>query len=212
VNPREILFDSIPELLSENRDYDQCAKNIKRVRNILDNYKDLEMERAVSAAEEGLGLDSLASGLINWYRNKSDAVKKYINSSRVSQMMNYLSELTTYDNKLVASDLSKILIDLYIEDWRDDSLDMFIEALTEAINTVDNIGSESDSNLGEYTFMIKDSSGDIIERNYDFADDSTSYFLKNAIESALDDFGDSLETNQKVAVLVQTIEQLIKQK
>ena len=29
---------------------------------------------------------------------------------------------------------------------------------------------------------------------------------------ALDDFGDSLETNQKVAVLVQTIEQLIKQK
>ena len=212
VNPREILFDSIPELLSENRDYDQCAKNIKRVRNILDNYKDLEMERAVSGAEEALGLDSLASGLINWYRNKSDAVKKYINSSRVSQMMNYLSELTTYDNKLVASDLSKILIDLYIEDWRDDSLDMFIEALTDAINTVDNIGSESDSNLGEYTFMIKDSSGDIIERNYDFSDDSTSYFLKNAIESALDDFGDSLETNQKVAVLVQTIEQLIKQK
>jgi hypothetical protein len=34
----------------------------------------------------------------------------------------------------------------------------------------------------------------------------------NAIESAINEFGDSLETNQKVSVLVQTLEKLIKNK
>ena len=83
----------------------------------------------------------------------------------------------------------------------------------EAIETVDALGDSKKDSVGEYSFTFKDSTGEIVERNYDFVeDDSTSYFLKNAIESALDDFGDSLETNQKVAVLVQTIEQLIKQK
>ena len=40
--------------------------------------------------------------------------------------------------------------------------------------------------------------------------DSTSIYLQNMIEEALDDFGDTLEMNQKVAVLVQTIEKLLK--
>lgn len=39
--------------------------------------------------------------------------------------------------------------------------------------------------------------------------DSTSEFLKNMIEEALDNFGDSLETNQKVAVLAEALEKLL---
>lgn len=38
---------------------------------------------------------------------------------------------------------------------------------------------------------------------------STSEFLKNMIEEALDNFGDSLETNQKVAVLAEALEKLL---
>ena len=40
-------------------------------------------------------------------------------------------------------------------------------------------------------------------------DDSTGYFLKNAIKDALDEFGDSLETNAKVAVLAQVLAELV---
>ncbi len=49
-----------------------------------------------------------------------------------------------------------------------------------------------------------------IERSYaDVEDDSTGYFLKNAIKDALDEFGDSLETNAKVAVLAQVLAELV---
>ena len=127
--------------------------------------------------------------------------------------MNYISQLNSYNDGLIASDLSKILIDLYIEDWKDESEEEFVVSFKEAIETVDALSDSKKDSVGEYSFTFKDSTGEIVERNYDFVeDDSTSYFLRNAIESALDDFGDSLETNQKVAVLVQTIEQLIKQK
>ena len=127
--------------------------------------------------------------------------------------MNYISELDLYDDLQIASDLSKIMIDLYIEDWKDSSLNEFAKNFGEVIDSINNISDDKDSSVGQYTFSFKDSNGEIVERNYDFTeDDSTSYFLKNAIESALDDFGDSLETNQKVAILVKTIEQLIKQK
>ena len=39
--------------------------------------------------------------------------------------------------------------------------------------------------------------------------DSTSEFLKNMIEEALDNFGDSFETNQKVAVLAEALVKLL---
>ena len=216
VNPREILFDSLPNLLSEDGDYTKSLENLKEVHRILSHYLFDEREVAVNEARLVLGLgadEGLASGLINWYRGKSEKAKKYINSGRVSQLMNYISQLNTYDDGLIASDLSKILIDLYIEDWKDESEEEFVVSFKEAIEAVDVMSDSEQESVGEYSFTFKDSTGEIVERNYDFVeDDSTSYFLKNAIESALDDFGDSLETNQKVAVLVQTIEQLIKQK
>ena len=52
--------------------------------------------------------------------------------------------------------------------------------------------------------------GNAIEKYYN-ADisDTTSLYLKNMLEEALEDFGNTLETNQKVAVLVQTLEGLL---
>lgn len=216
VNPREVLFDLLPNLLSEDGDYTKCLENVQRVHELLSHYLYEERAVAVKEAREVLGLgeeEGLASGLINWYRGKSENAKKYINSGKVSQLMNYISQLNSYNDGLIASDLSKILIDLYIEDWKDESEEEFVVSFKEAIETVDALSDSKKDSVGEYSFTFKDSTGEIVERNYDFVeDDSTSYFLRNAIESALDDFGDSLETNQKVAVLVQTIEQLIKQK
>ena len=111
------------------------------------------------------------------------------------------------------SDLSKILIDIYPEDWNDNSIEDLIDTLIQVKAEIERIGDRSDDDSGEYSFQFKNKDGEIVKRSYDFTeDDSTSYFLKNAIESALDDFGDSLETNQKVAVLIQTIEQLITKK
>ena len=43
----------------------------------------------------------------------------------------------------------------------------------------------------------------------DTDDNSTSYFLKNAIREAIDEFGDSLDTKEKVAVLARVLAELV---
>ena len=43
----------------------------------------------------------------------------------------------------------------------------------------------------------------------DMDNNSTTYFLKNAIKEAIDEFGDSLETKEKVAVLARVLAELV---
>ena len=62
---------------------------------------------------------------------------------------------------------------------------------------------------GENKISIKTGES-TIERFFEpDSDDSTSYFLQNAIEDALEEFGDTLELNQKVSVLVKALEELL---
>jgi len=216
VNPREVLFDYLPKVLSEKADYDEAVENLGKLYITMKQFLEAEKKVAVQKAKKVYGFkagETFSVGIVNWYRNQSDVAKTYINSSRVSRLMNYLSALETNDDQVVISDLSKILIDIYPEDWNDNSIEDLIDTLIQVKAEIERIGDRSDDDSGEYSFQFKNKDGEIVKRSYDFTeDDSTSYFLKNAIESALDDFGDSLETNQKVAVLIQTIEQLIKKK
>ena len=57
---------------------------------------------------------------------------------------------------------------------------------------------------------MQDAEGNEVMKYFDAEiTDSASIYLQNMIEEALDDFGDTLEMNQKVAVLVQAIRKLL---
>ena len=62
----------------------------------------------------------------------------------------------------------------------------------------------------DVTSILQDAEGNEVMKYFDAEiTDSTSIYLQNMIEEALDDFGDTLEMNQKVAVLVQAIRKLL---
>ena len=62
----------------------------------------------------------------------------------------------------------------------------------------------------DITSILQDAEGNEVMKYFDAEiTDSTSIYLQNMIEEALDDFGDTLEMNQKVAVLVQAIRKLL---
>ena len=50
----------------------------------------------------------------------------------------------------------------------------------------------------------------MIEKYYSQVEESAGYFLKNSLETVLSEF-DSVETNQKVSVLVELLTNLMKQ-
>lgn len=105
--------------------------------------------------------------------------------------------------------MCKIITGIYINDWKNDSYERFVEELTYVKNTIQSIKESEQSTEGENKISIKTGES-TIERFFEpDSDDSTSYFLQNAIEDALEEFGDTLELNQKVSVLVKALEELL---
>ena len=62
---------------------------------------------------------------------------------------------------------------------------------------------------GQNSIEFTNSHGQRVKKFFQTEDDSTSYFLKNAMEEAMDEFGDTLEVNQKVSVLVAMLDHLL---
>ena len=85
-----------------------------------------------------------------------------------------------------------------------------MEKLHAVKTEVEKLGENDKDASGSSHILLTDQNGNAIEKYYN-ADisDTTSLYLKNMLEEALEDFGNTLETNQKVAVLVQTLEGLL---
>ena len=65
------------------------------------------------------------------------------------------------------------------------------------------------STEGQHSIEFTNSRGQRIKKYFQTEEDSTSYFLKNAMEEAMDEFGETLEVNQKVSVLMSMLENLL---
>ncbi len=212
LNPRELLFEKIPEIFG-NEEYAKTAKKVSQIKLFLDSYFKSLQQQAVTAVKEEFRAkenESLSACLSHWYEGQSQMAKTLLSGSRVTGFMQYMAQLDTYDELKIIRRLSKIILDLYMEDWQDTSLEEFKKMLHETRQEIETIGQNDSTHAGRQHLVFTNHQGEKIERFYeDTEDDSTSYFLKNAILDALEEFGDSLETNQKVAVLVQTLEKLI---
>ena len=125
--------------------------------------------------------------------------------------MSYLESLETNDEDEIVKNIAKIVSDMYLEDWNDRAYEEFKEELHQIRLEVEQIQDKKNERDAKSCFILQGADGKEITKYFDAVEkDSTSVYLQNMIEEALDDFGDTLEMNQKVAVLVQTIEKLLK--
>lgn len=213
LNPREVLFERIPAIFLEE-DYEKCVKALLTTRVYLDHYIEKLQKGAIGYTKTLFQIkknESLSGVLKDWYQGQSNEAKDCLLSDRVSKFMAYLANINTHDETAIVNHLAKVILDLYIEDWNDASLEEFKKAFRKMKEEIEAVHVENADMAGRNKILFTDSEGNAVEKYYEAElDDSTSYFLKNAIEEAMEEFGDSLEMNQKVAVLVQTIEKLMK--
>lgn len=213
INPRELLFEKIPDLYPET-EYEELSNRVISLYQILQEHSRVIEEQAITAIKtefKAKTKESLKACLLDWYSYQSETAKTYLANNRVTNFMTFLDDLKSNDEVMIANKISKIVIGMHIDDWTDDSLEEFQRAIHDTRNEIEAIKQKNQSKDGRNYIKFTNSEGKEVEKYYDDAseDDSTSYFLKNAIEDALDEFGDSLEMNQKVAVLMKALEKLI---
>lgn len=218
LNPREILFVKIPDILCEKAEqgedkYIICTNKINHIVGYFNSF--LEMQKQSVARELKYIFhtgeeESLSACLKGWYQGLGAAVKNQIWNDSVESFIACIQNMNMNDEMEIASALSKSVYGIYIEDWNDNSRERFFNEIQ---NIKEQMEAVKDNNLihsGNY-FSFTDSEGNRVEKYYEVdEEDSTSYFLQNAIEDALDEFGDTLEINQKLSVLIQTINNLLK--
>ena len=153
--------------------------------------------------------DSLGECLKTWYVEQSEKAKSHIFSENITGFMTYIGQLKTNDELEIVSRVCKIISGIYINDWKNDSFEQFMDELVRVKASVEAVKENNESGSGDNRIYIENG-GNKVERFYETDDDdSTSYFLQNAIEEALEEFGDTLELNQKVSVLAKALEDLL---
>ena len=212
INPRELLFEKIPACYG-NTDFEKTVQNLAESKRILDNvFSELKKQIAkdikkVFGKEQSV---SLKACLHEWYLAQNNIPKAHVLTTAESKFFNYLEKLETNDEGEIVSALTYILTGVYLEDWNDSNTLEFQDNLYTVKSKIEKIRKCDKDAEGSSRILLTDQNGNAIEKYYN-ADisDTTSLYLKNMLEEALEDFGNTLETNQKVAVLVQTLEGLL---
>lgn len=212
INPYEMVFKNIP-VVFKNTNYQEVLEQVIGVKLILESYfqnyaKELidNVKKIFSAKTE----DSLASTLKLWYEDQSKAAKQGLYENHVSEFLNYLSRLETFDDFVIVKKIAKIISGLHIENWNESIKEKFLEDIRFIRYQVESIVEKDSLKNGKQKLSFIDSNNQKVVKYYKEITENTAYFLRNTIAEAIDEFGDSISLNDKVAVLVEMLEKVLK--
>lgn len=207
VNPYEVLFEKIPAAFRSEDDYINCLESIGQLKYVLDNYLSWLSEKTIQLTiKEFNSKDDLYHTLKDWYDKQSLMSKRGIYSNRITNLMNYISNMTSYDDTEIITKVIKSISDVYIENWNDNSLEEYLVALKEVKVEIESIKDENKSDKYQISFINR--KGNLIQKYYDKSNEGTGAVLRNIIEDNLEDFSD-LSINDKVSILVDMIEKIL---
>ena len=145
--------------------------------------------------------------LKEWYDKQSKRSKQGLYDGRMTNFMSCIESLDVYSNEDVAGRVVKAVTDVYIENWNSSSIEEFVEALVSVKNEIESVYDGVSTGELELSFVGRN--GDKISRLYSHADESAGSVLRNIIEDTLEEY-DDLSVNDRVSILLEMIEKIIK--
>lgn len=208
-NPFESLFVEYPEIFHA-KSYEETFRKLDECKTYFDDYFDWVQEKAVSTIYEvwgGKKKEDLFHVLRDWYDNQSKKAKHGLYDGRMTNFMSAIENMNVYNDSEVAQKIVKAATDVYIENWNAGSLESFVDELQAIKEEIENIKDEVSA--GDMTLVFTKRNGELFEKTYNHADETTGGVLKNIIEDALDEY-DDLSINDRVSILLEMIERITK--
>lgn len=208
-NPFEILFVDFPEAFG-TKTLEDTFSILDECKTYFDDYFTWIEDQAIAAIYdiwEPKRKQELYHTLKEWYDKQSKRSKQGLYDGRTTNFMSCLEMLDVYSNQDVASKVVKAVTDVYIENWNMGSLEEFTEALATVKSDIESIRDEASTGELELTFTGRN--GETISKLYSHADEGTGSVLRNIIEDTLEEY-DDLSVNDRVSILLEMIEKIIK--
>ncbi|HEY5588159.1 MAG TPA: hypothetical protein VIK86_04285 [Candidatus Paceibacterota bacterium] len=210
INPRELLLNKLQNTILNMTELDQCFNRIKSIKKELDsfiintkNYLISETKEVFEKKYEG----EFRTALQNWYKALNTDNIEHLYDAKTNDVLRLIPTISKYNNFIIIEKLAKIVTGLSIEDWRDDTVDIYLEGIQVIKNTITNYEKDiKTKNIQSYeiSFFVNDKRmHKTFERSKMTITGSTLY---SNIEEVFDEYADAVDTNEKRNILMKLLE------
>ena len=211
INSRDFLFSQIFTDNSENG-YKAALTKVAKFKEKLDSHINCVNEYLINATKNILVPNykgSLGSTIIVWKKSLSESTFQHMFDSTTNQILNYLAQLNNYDEHKIIFELCRLVTGIDLADWNDSTIAKYKETLTNSIKKIaDYELSDSTANGDngiELTF-----NGVTVSKTFSTLEPTPlGQTVLNNIEASLEEYGDSISPDEKLAILFNIIKEII---
>ena len=214
LNARELLFNKLPEIFGKTIDNGliNAVKKAKEKIDYLSNNTISKLEIDIKTIFNGNPNATINSVLKDWEENLNNSVKTYLFNNGDEIVFKYIEENDNNELELF-SKLTKHFTGLRFADWDEETISRFLNSLTNFKKIVEEKNSQQNNDSQTETSVYKisyvDENGQVEEKILTKTPQSSrAQLLNNDITSLLEDFGESISTNEKRQVLLDILRKL----
>lgn len=211
INNRNFLFKDLLKIL-EVENYSQCIDKLKYVKETLDRHIE-EVKKYISNEVKNIFDEKYNGNFIgamkNWFNNLENDKKTYLFDKNTKKLIDLLQKMQ--DNSVINIDsVSQIFTGLLIEDWSDQTEDLFFSELKNSKEEIDNLEIEKEENNNTVKIIVKDKDEKEVEKIFNMKEISAvGHTLLNSIDEAIEEYGDSVDENEKRIILMNILQRYI---
>lgn len=210
-NPHELFFSILPKAFGIEA-YTELVKVLADVKLEMEQYDTNLKQQVVQETRQIVGLnceDSLLLSLKEWGAERTRVLQVHVLTTQAARLLKEIDHLETHNEGDIVNCLSRCLLEQFIEDWKENSFAQYQEKLQQVVEEV-SVYEEQNVVPSGQRFVFTNQNGMEVEKYLTVtSEDSSCEFLENEIECALEEFEDTLETDQKIAVMLKMIEKLL---
>lgn len=213
VNIRELLMEEIPQQVFGGMDYVAAFERVRESRVYLDGYTTRLKENLVEFAKMLFApgyKGSLAQAIDIWRGKRSERTLKRLYDTPTNQMLKYTGNMDTSDDMDIISRIALLMEGISIEDWNDQGALVFCKRLQKSLESVIEADNE-DGKTEESDFSITIShQNELIERMIEGKEISPiGKTLMNNLRYSIDEYGEAISSDEKVAILIEMIKEVM---
>jgi len=215
VNPREFLFDKVFDIFGYRTFNLNVVDNIEATKTEFDNAVSELIEylkstvKIIFASDKSNG--SLTSTIKDWYETLSESTRQYLFTGNENNILELMATVTNDENSFIQR-LAKAVSYLRIDDWNNDTVEVFLLDLNTFKKTIENFNNQKADSIQyttSYEIIITDANGKRTPKRFNKAEYSErAILLRNEISTALEEMGQAITEQEKRQVLIELLEKL----
>lgn len=213
INYREFIFKDLLKYL-DTKDFDECINKLKEIKSYLDNHDSNVRRYLINITNNMIDKDyegSLGGNLSKWIMSLSEYQKSHLYDSQTNNFLKEIQKSNNNEMELI-SKLAYIFTNLSIEDWNDNTINTYLQGVKSSKEVIESyeVAVDDEKSEGLIKIIFESSDTNNVEKTFNKTEISPlGSTLFNAIEEIVDEYGDSVDDNEKRNILMDILSKYI---